>query len=60
MEAKLQVGVLGFGTVGSGVIHILEEHQEKISQVTGYNISVKKVLVRDLEKIAVMKQKVLN
>lgn len=50
MEAKLQVGVLGFGTVGSGVIHILEEHQEKISQVTGYHISVKKVLVRDLEK----------
>ncbi len=30
MEAKLQVGVLGFGTVGSGVIHILEEHQEKL------------------------------
>jgi len=50
VEAKLQVGVLGFGTVGSGVIHILEEHQEKISQVTGYHISVKKVLVRDLEK----------
>ncbi|WP_239255136.1 homoserine dehydrogenase [Listeria ilorinensis] len=50
MEAKLQVGVLGFGTVGSGVIHILEEHQEKINQVTGYDIAVKSVLVRDLEK----------
>ncbi|EUJ32724.1 homoserine dehydrogenase [Listeria floridensis FSL S10-1187] len=50
MKAKLQVGVLGFGTVGSGVIHILKEHQEKISQVTGYDITVKKVLVRDLEK----------
>ncbi|WP_088815787.1 MULTISPECIES: homoserine dehydrogenase [Listeria] len=50
MKANLQVGVLGFGTVGSGVIHILEEHQEKISQVTGYNITVKTVLVRDLEK----------
>lgn len=50
MGAKLQVGVLGFGTVGSGVIHILEEHQEKISQVTGYDIAVKKVLVRDVEK----------
>lgn len=50
MEAKLQVGVLGFGTVGSGVIRILEEHREKISQVTGYAITVKKVLVRDMEK----------
>ncbi|MBC1292115.1 homoserine dehydrogenase [Listeria booriae] len=50
MEAKLKVGILGFGTVGSGVIHILEEHAEKISQITGYQVSVKKVLVRDLEK----------
>lgn len=50
VKAKLQVGVLGFGTVGSGVIRILKEHQEKISQVTGYDITVKKVLVRDLEK----------
>ncbi|WP_163655069.1 homoserine dehydrogenase [Listeria sp. PSOL-1] len=50
MKEKLQVGVLGFGTVGSGVVHILEEHKSKISQVTGYEIAIKTVLVRDLEK----------
>lgn len=50
MEEILNVGILGYGTVGSGVVHILQEHRNKISQITGYNIKIKKVLVRDLGK----------
>jgi len=48
--SSLNVGVLGFGTVGSGVVRILDEHKSKISQITGYDIKVTKVLVRDLTK----------
>lgn len=50
MGKILNVGILGYGTVGSGVIYILEEHLEKISQMTGYKINISKVLVKDLEK----------
>lgn len=47
MKEKLKIGLLGLGTVGSGVPTILEEHREKISQVTGMDIVVSKALVRD-------------
>lgn len=50
MEEILNVGILGYGTVGSGVVHILQDHSNKISQITGYKIKIKKVLVRDLQK----------
>lgn len=50
MKKQIQVGILGFGTVGSGVIRILKDHNEKIGQVTGEEISIKKVLVRNIEK----------
>ncbi|MBM7688266.1 homoserine dehydrogenase [Enterococcus ureilyticus] len=47
MKEKLKIGLLGLGTVGSGVPTILQEHQEKISQVTGMEIIISKALVRD-------------
>ncbi|MEG0288407.1 MAG: homoserine dehydrogenase [Carnobacterium sp.] len=50
MKKQLQVGILGFGTVGSGVLSILKHHENKISQVTGEELNVKKVLVRNTEK----------
>ncbi|MDT2048517.1 homoserine dehydrogenase [Bacillus sp. 1780r2a1] len=50
MKKVIHVGVLGLGTVGSGVIHILQERREKIFLDTGYEIRVKTVAVRDLEK----------
>lgn len=50
MIKTLNIGILGYGSVGNGVVYILEEHIEKISQVTGYKINISKILVRDLEK----------
>lgn len=50
MKEKLNIGLLGLGTVGSGVPTILKEHQEKISQVTGMEIAISKALVRDEEE----------
>ncbi|MGY0401004.1 homoserine dehydrogenase [Carnobacterium jeotgali] len=50
MKNQLQIGILGFGTVGSGVLRILKHHEPKLNQVTGVSLKVKKVLVRDIEK----------
>ncbi|MCB5954378.1 homoserine dehydrogenase [Enterococcus sp. CWB-B31] len=47
MKEKLKIGLLGLGTVGSGVPTILQEHREKISQVTGMEVVISKALVRD-------------
>ena len=44
----IRVGQLGCGTVGSGVIRILEENAEVISRRTGCEIRVKRVAVKDL------------
>ncbi|AGY81363.1 MULTISPECIES: homoserine dehydrogenase [Carnobacterium] len=50
MADQLRIGILGFGTVGSGVLRILKNHEPKLNQVTGTTLKVKKVLVRDLKK----------
>ncbi|MFD2617811.1 homoserine dehydrogenase [Terrilactibacillus laevilacticus] len=44
------VGLLGFGTVGTGVIRLLNQDQPQVEQSTGYHISIEKVLVSDLNK----------
>ena len=50
MKKHLQIGILGFGTVGSGVLRILKHHEPKLNQVTGVSLKIKKVLVRDINK----------
>ncbi|MFC4024838.1 homoserine dehydrogenase [Oceanobacillus longus] len=50
MENKVSVGLLGLGVVGSGVIKLIENHQEKLAHQLGCSVQVKSVLVRDLEK----------
>ncbi len=42
----MNVAVMGYGTVGSGVVEILHENREEISKRAGFPIEVKKVLVR--------------
>ena len=49
MKDTLKIGLLGLGTVGTGVLTLLKEHQEKISQVTGMNVVIEKAFVRNLE-----------
>ena len=49
MKDTLKTGLLGLGTVGTGVLTLLKEHQEKISQVTGMNVVIEKAFVRNLE-----------
>ncbi|WP_332633641.1 homoserine dehydrogenase [Halalkalibacter flavus] len=48
--AEVRVGLLGLGTVGTGVVSIISRHQEELRHQVGCPVTVKKVLVRDKEK----------
>lgn len=50
MDKKISIGLLGLGVVGSGVIKIIEDHQEELVHQLGRGVQVEKVLVRDIEK----------
>ncbi len=50
MDSGVQIGLLGFGTVGTGVARILRDNASLISQRSGTSIRIKKILVRDLQK----------
>lgn len=47
---KISIGLLGLGTVGSGVVTILTNHQDKLMHQVGCPIELKKVVVQDLHK----------
>lgn len=46
----IDIGILGLGTVGSGVVELLEMNKHIISKRLGQGVNVKKVLVKNLEK----------
>lgn len=50
MEKDVSIGLLGLGVVGSGVIQIVEDHQDELVHQLGCGVKVDKVLVRDIEK----------
>lgn len=47
---EIQVGLLGLGTVGSGVVRIITDHQERLIHQVGRPVKVTKVLVQNIEK----------
>ncbi|PHA33959.1 homoserine dehydrogenase [Bacillus wiedmannii] len=47
---EIQVGLLGLGTVGSGVVRIITDHQERLIHQVGCPVKVTKVLVQNIEK----------
>ncbi len=47
---EVGIGVAGLGTVGGGVLSILERHQPEIEARLGARIVVRKVVLRDREK----------
>jgi homoserine dehydrogenase len=46
----ISIGMLGLGTVGSGVVTIIESHQDKLMHQVGCPVKLKKILVKDLYK----------
>lgn len=51
MKKNISVGLLGLGTVGTGVFQLIEKHQEELVHKLGIGVSIKSVLVCDLEKV---------
>ncbi|MDO5719096.1 MAG: homoserine dehydrogenase, partial [Tissierellia bacterium] len=47
---KVNLGVLGYGTVGQGVAKIIQERYEQFKEMIDVDIEIKKVLVRDISK----------
>lgn len=50
MKNPIKFGLLGSGTVGTGVIRVLQENAREIEERIGAPLELKKVLVRDLGK----------
>ena len=50
MKNEINIGLLGFGVVGSGVAKILQDHQEDLHHKLGVPVKIKKVLVKNLHK----------
>jgi homoserine dehydrogenase len=50
MKQKISIGMIGLGTVGTGVLKILIDNAEIIRQRAGVAIEVKRIAVRDLKR----------
>lgn len=48
---EVKIGLLGFGTVGTGVYELLEKNREVIKERIGLVPVIKRILVRDPKKI---------
>lgn len=46
----IKIGLVGLGTVGSGVLQMVTQNQAKISNITGRKLSVKTIVVHDVNK----------
>ncbi len=47
----VKVALLGCGTVGGGVLRLLEQNRTALAEKIGANLHVVKVLVRDIDKV---------
>ncbi|RIO82072.1 homoserine dehydrogenase [Staphylococcus gallinarum] len=47
---ELNVALLGLGTVGSGVVKIIEENREQIKETMDKDINIRHILVRDTSR----------
>ncbi|MCI6159530.1 MAG: homoserine dehydrogenase [Selenomonadaceae bacterium] len=50
MDKEICIGLLGSGTVGTGVARVLTMNQQQIRERVGASLVLKRVLVRDLKK----------
>ena len=51
LKKEINIGLLGTGTVGGGVILVLKDHEALITERVGTPIRIKKVLARHPEKV---------
>ena len=50
MKKEINIGLLGFGVVGSGVAKIIHNHQEDLQHKLGASVQIKKVVVQNIDK----------
>jgi homoserine dehydrogenase len=53
VKDEVSVGLLGCGTVGGGVLQLLNDNADKLSQRVGAKLTLRRVLVRDIDKARV-------
>lgn len=51
MRDEINVGLLGLGTVGSGVYKILTRHKENFQRKIGTTVTLKSILERSMERV---------
>ena len=44
---RIGIGIIGFGTVGTGVVKVLEENRDLIRERLGVELYVKRIACRD-------------
>lgn len=49
-SGTVNIGIFGGGTVGGGIVEILETKRSHFEQMTGKSLLVKKICVRDMDK----------
>lgn len=49
-QDEIRIGLAGFGTVGTGLVQILEQNKEWIQKRLGQRLSIKTILVKDITK----------
>lgn len=47
---RINIGLIGFGNIGSGVVKILRERKQLLSEKTGLDINIKKICDLDLSR----------
>lgn len=50
MQKEISIGILGCGTVGTGVVQLLQQKREEFFHKVGVYVNIKKILVKDPEK----------
>ena len=51
MKESVGIGLLGMGVVGGGVVDVLFDKEERLAKLIGAPLSLKRVLVRDVNKL---------
>ncbi len=51
MQNKISIGLIGFGTVGSGLYHVLKQNRSLIAKRSGVDIELKTICDLETEKV---------
>ncbi len=55
MSNKVNIGLIGFGTIGSGVVKILHSRKAFLKKKTGVEINIKRICDKDLKSRRIVK-----